>query len=148
MGAPRVLVVEDEPVLRETVAGALTEAGFVVHAAADGTDFDRTVARFRPDAAVLDVTLPGDSGLVLARRLRSAGPAAVLFVTARDSVEDRLAGFRVGADDYLVKPFVLAELVARLSAVLRRTGRLSSPTVEVGPLVLDEDARRGCVGGD
>ena len=147
MGAARVLVVEDEPVLRETVAGALVDAGFVVHAAADGTDLDRTVARFRPDAAVLDVTLPGDSGLALARRLREGGPVAVLFVTARDSVDDRLAGFRVGADDYLVKPFVLAELVARLRAVLRRTGRLTSPTVEVGPLVLDEDAGLVSVGG-
>jgi two-component system, OmpR family, response regulator len=144
----RVLVVEDEPVLRETVAGALTAAGFVVHAEADGRDFDRTVARFRPDAAVLDVTLPGESGLQLARRLREAGPAAVLFVTARDAVDDRLAGFAVGADDYLVKPFVLAELVARLRAVLRRTGRLVSPTLEVGPLVLDEDAGRVSVAGE
>ena len=145
--AARVLVVEDEPVLRETVAGALTESGFVVLAAADGADFERTVARFRPDAAVLDIGLPGDSGLVLARRLRSAGPAAVLFVTARDAVDDRLAGFAVGADDYVIKPFVLAELVARLRAVLRRTGRLTSPTVEVGPLVLDEDAGRVSVAG-
>lgn len=140
--AARVLVVEDEPVLRETIAGALSEAGFIVRAAADGRDFDREVAGFRPDAAVLDIGLPGDSGLALARRLRQAGPAAVVFVTARDAVDDRLAGFAAGADDYVVKPFVLAELVARLRAVLRRTGRLTSPTIEVGPLLLDEDAGR------
>jgi DNA-binding response OmpR family regulator len=71
-----------------------------------------------------------------------------VFVTARDAVADRLAGFAAGADDYVVKPFVLAELVARLRAVLRRTGRLVSPTVEVGPLVLDEDAGRVLVGGE
>jgi two-component system, OmpR family, response regulator len=146
--AARVLVVEDEPVLRETIAGALTEAGFVVQAAADGRELDRTVASFRPDAAVLDIGLPGESGLALARRVREQGPAAVLFVTARDAVDDRLAGFAAGADDYLVKPFVLAELVARLRAVLRRTGRLVSPTVEVGPLLLDEDAGRVAVNGE
>jgi two-component system, OmpR family, response regulator len=136
----RVLLVEDEPVLRETVAAALGEAGFSVLAVPDGRDLTAVADRFRPDAAVLDVTLPGESGLVLARRLRSAGPVAVLFVTARDAVSDRLAGFDAGADDYVVKPFVLAELVARLRAVLRRTGRMVSPTVEVGDLVLDEEA--------
>jgi two-component system, OmpR family, response regulator len=136
----RVLLVEDEPVLRETVAAALGEAGFSVLAVPDGRGMAAVADRFRPDAAVLDVTLPGESGLVLARRLRSAGPVAVVFVTARDAVSDRLAGFDAGADDYVVKPFVLAELVARLRAVLRRTGRMVSPTVEVGDLVLDEEA--------
>ena len=132
MTAARVLVVEDEPVLREAVAAALEAAGFVVLAAADGRDLDAAVARFRPDAAVLDISLPGPDGLALARRLRELGEVAVVFATARDAVPDRLAGFAAGADDYLVKPFVLAELVARLRAVLRRTGRLRSPTVEVG----------------
>jgi two-component system, OmpR family, response regulator len=146
--AARVLVVEDEPVLRETVAAALEAAGFVVLACADGRDLDAAVARFRPDAAVLDISLPGPDGLALARRLRELGEAAVVFVTARDAVPDRLAGFAAGADDYLVKPFVLAELVARLRAVLRRTGRLVSPTVEVGALVLDEDAGRVLVAGE
>ena len=147
--AARVLVVEDEPVLRESLAtAALEAAGFVVLAAADGRDLDAAVARFRPDAAVLDISLPGPDGLALARRLRELGQAAVVFVTARDAVPDRLAGFSAGADDYLVKPFVLVELVARLRAVLRRTGRLVSPTVEVGQLMLDEDAGRVLVGGE
>jgi two-component system OmpR family response regulator len=146
--AARVLVVEDEPVLRETMATALEAAGFVVLAAADGRELAAAVARFRPDAAVLDISLPGPDGLALARRLRELGGVAVVFVTARDAVDDRLAGFAAGADDYLVKPFVLAELVARLRAVLRRTGRLVSPTVEVGSLVLDEDAGRVLVGGE
>jgi two-component system, OmpR family, response regulator len=143
----RVLVVEDEPVLRDGIAAALRDAGFVVLAAADGRDLDGTVDRFRPDAAVLDIGLPGPDGLALARRLHAGGATAVVFVTARDAVRDRLAGFAAGADDYLVKPFVLAELVARLRAVLRRTGRLVSPTVEVGALVLDEDAGRVAVAG-
>ena len=146
--AARVLVVEDEPVLRETIAAALEAAGFVVSAAADGRELAVAVARFRPDAAVLDISLPGPDGLALARRLREQGEVAVVFVTARDAVDDRLAGFAAGADDYLVKPFVLAELVARLRAVLRRTGRLVSPTVEVGELVLDEDAGRVLVAGE
>ena len=144
----RVLVVEDEPVLREAVATALEAAGFVVHAAADGRDLDAVVGRFRPDAAVLDITLPGPDGLTLGRRLHALGSTAVVYVTARDAVPDRLAGFAAGADDYLVKPFVLAELVARLRAVLRRTGRLVSPTVEVGDLVLDEDSGRVLVAGE
>ena len=148
MTAARVLVVEDEPVLREAVAAAL-EAGRVRRAGRRRRPGLATaVARFRPDAAVLDISLPGPDGLALARRLRELGEAAVVFVTARDAVDDRLAGFAAGADDYLVKPFVLAELVARLRAVLRRTGRLVSPTVEVGELVLDEDAGRVLVAGE
>jgi two-component system, OmpR family, response regulator len=148
VAAARVLVVEDEPVLREAIAAALEAAGFVVLAAADGRELAAAVARFRPDAAVLDISLPGPDGMALARRLRERGGTAVVFVTARDAVSDRLAGFAAGADDYLVKPFVLAELVARLRAVLRRTGRLVSPTVEVGELVLDEDAGRVLVAGE
>ena len=146
--AARVLVVEDEPALREAIAAGLEAAGFVVLAAADGRELAGAVARFRPDAAVLDISLPGPDGLALARQLRELGEAAVVFVTARDAVDDRLAGFAAGADDYLVKPFVLAELVARLRAVLRRTGRLVSPTVEVGELVLDEDSGRVLVAGE
>ncbi len=142
-----MLVVEDEPVLREAIAAALTGAGFVVQAAADGSGFTERVSRFRPDAAVLDIQLPGENGIRLAARLRAAGTTPVLFVTARDAVSDRLAGFDAGADDYIVKPFVLAELVARVRAVLRRAGRLVSPTVQVGDLLVDEDAATVTRGG-
>jgi two-component system OmpR family response regulator len=141
----RVLVVEDEAVLREAIVSALKMAGFVVAGLADGTDFARDVAAFRPDAAILDVTLPGGprrSGLVLAEQLRSSTQAVVLFVTARDSVPDRLAGFAAGADDYIVKPFAMPELVARLRAVLRRAGKLVSTTVAVSDLLVDEDVGR------
>ena len=136
----RVLVVEDEPALRVAIGQALAGAGFAVETAADGADFTERLTRFRPDAAVLDINLPGENGLHLARRLKAAGDTPVLFVTARDAVDDRLAGFALGADDYILKPFILAELVARVTAVLRRTGRLVSPTIEVGDLVLDEHA--------
>ncbi|TFD50294.1 response regulator transcription factor [Cryobacterium frigoriphilum] len=136
----RVLVVEDEPALRTAIGQALAAAGFTVETAEDGTDFADRLTRFRPDAAVLDINLPGENGLRLAQRLKAAGDTPVLFVTARDGVDDRLAGFAAGADDYILKPFILAELVARVTAVLRRTGRLVSPTIQVGDLVLDEEA--------
>ena len=132
--AARVLVVEDEPALLAATSEALTDAGFVVSARPDGRGFLDHVATFRPDVVVLDVMLPGEDGMGLARRLRAAVDVPVLFVTARDAVEDRLAGFDLGADDYVVKPFVLAELVARVTAVLRRAGRLTSPTVQVDDL--------------
>jgi DNA-binding response OmpR family regulator len=114
----------------------------------DGAEFAAQVAAFRPDVAVLDVMLPTTSGLALAGHLRRHTQAGIVFVTARDGVADRLSGFEVGADDYVVKPFVTAELVARVRAVLRRTGRLRSSTVEVADVVIDEDAgevlRDGC----
>ena len=143
----RVLLVEDEPALLEATAGALRDAGFTVSARPDGRGFADHVATFRPDVVVLDVMLPGEDGMSLARRLKAAADVPVLFVTARDAVEDRLTGFEIGADDYVVKPFVLAELVARVTAVLRRAGRLTSPTVQVDDLVLDEDAATVTRGG-
>ena len=144
----RVLVVEDEPVLRGAICEALLDAGLTVTSNADGAEFAAQVAAFRPDVAVLDVMLPTTSGLALAGHLRRHTQAGIVFVTARDGVADRLSGFEVGADDYVVKPFVAAELVARVRAVLRRTGRLRSSTVEVADVVIDEDAgevlRGGC----
>jgi two-component system OmpR family response regulator len=138
----RVLVVEDEPVLRHAITETLTTAGFTVEALPDGTDFARRVEAFVPDAAIIDVMLPGISGLTLATQLRARGHTVVLFVTARDSLTDRLAGFEAGADDYIIKPFMQAELLARLRAVLRRAGRLVSTTVQVSDLLVDEDVGR------
>lgn len=140
--AARVLLIEDDPVLRDAMTVALTGEGFAVRSESDGSDLSSVVAAFQPDAAVLDVALPGPSGLALARRLTRDSRISVLFVTARDTVPDRLAGFDAGGDDYLVKPFALAELVARLRAVLRRSGRLVSATVHVGDVVVDEDSGR------
>ena len=138
--AARILVIEDEPLLRESIAAALRAADFAVEAHPDGRDFADRVASFRPDAAVLDIMLPDTSGLSLARHLRTHSQAAVVFVSARDGVHDRLTGFEAGADDYIVKPFVTAELVARLRAVLRRSGRLVSNTVQMADLIIDEES--------
>ena len=138
--AARVLVVEDDETLRWCVRDGLLDAGYQVATAADGNGFDTLVDSFRPDVALLDVMLPGTSGLALARRLRARTQSAVIFLTARDAVPDRLAGFDAGADDYLVKPFVMAELLARTRAVLRRSGALTSARLQVGDLLVDEDA--------
>jgi len=98
------------------------------------------VQSFRPDVVVLDVMLPGSDGFALARQLAGTRPAPVLFLTARTDPRDVLRGFEHGADDYLTKPFLLEELLARLSAILRRSGRLRSSTLQVADLLLDEQA--------
>lgn len=146
-GLARVLVVEDQESVRDALAEALRSAGHTVEALPDGIGFEQAVDAFRPDLAVLDVMLPGGrDGIALGRVLRARSDAALLFLTARDAVEDRLGGFAVGADDYLVKPYVTAELLARVAALLRRLGRVPS-TVQVGDLVLDEAAAVATRGG-
>ncbi|MTD15191.1 response regulator [Nakamurella sp. YIM 132087] len=135
-----MLLVEDDETLRTVVADALRDAGYLVAAVGDGDAALDLAAQHRPDLAVLDVMLPGRSGFQLAAALHEGSDLPVVFVTARDAVDDRLTGFDLGADDYLVKPFEIAELLARLRAVLRRTGRLSSPVVQVADLVIDEDS--------
>lgn len=137
---PRILLVEDEPAIRTSVVAALEDAGYRVVALADGGTLDSELEEFRPDLAVLDVMLPGADGLALARRLRRAGNLPILFLTARDARGDRLAGFDAGGDDYVVKPFDLDELLARVRALLRRAGALESETIEVGDLLVDERA--------
>ncbi|HEY1331288.1 MAG TPA: response regulator transcription factor [Actinomycetota bacterium] len=118
----RILVVDDERAVREAVARALTLEGYDVDSAADGTSALDAIRERPPDAVVLDVMMPGADGLEVCRRLRSSGDRTpVLMLTARDAVDDRVAGLDAGADDYLVKPFALAELLARLRALLRRS---------------------------
>jgi two-component system, OmpR family, response regulator MprA len=118
----RVLVVDDEPAVREAVARALSLDGFEVTAADDGLAALQVVQRERPELVVLDVLMPGLDGVAVCRRLRRDGDRTpVLMLTARDAVSDRVAGLDAGADDYLVKPFALEELLARVRALLRRT---------------------------
>jgi DNA-binding response OmpR family regulator len=137
----RVLVVEDEDAIRAPLAAALRGAGHEVREVADGAGFEAVVDAYRPDLALLDVQLPGGrDGFALAAALRGRSDCAVLMVTARDAVDDRLRGFAAGADDYVVKPFATVEVLARVGAILRRLGRVPS-TVQVGDLVVDEDAR-------
>jgi two-component system, OmpR family, response regulator len=131
-----VVLVEDEGPVRQAVERALRRDGFNVTAFADCPD-PRVILAAAPDLAVLDVLLPGGDGFELARALRAARDLPIVFLTARDAVEDRLGGFELGADDYLVKPFALEELLARVRAVLRRTGRLGA-AIEAGNIVVDE----------
>jgi two-component system, OmpR family, response regulator len=137
----RILLIEDEAAIRDAVATALAGSSYLVRSQADGTSLRELAEAFRPDLAILDIALPGPDGLALARLLRARGDLPILFLTARDNLEDRLAGFAAGADDYLVKPFALSELLVRVQALLRRSGRLGSVTIEAGELVLDESAR-------
>lgn len=135
----RVLLVDDDETIRVSVARSLRDEGLVVLDAPDGSDLQRDLTQFVPDLVVLDWMLPGASGIQLAARVRTSSDAAIVMLTARDEVDDRLRGFAEGADDYVVKPFAMAELVARVTAVLRRRGRIPA-VVEVGDLVLDPDA--------
>jgi DNA-binding response OmpR family regulator len=131
--ARTILVVDDEPTLRETLAEALEVDGFRVVTAADGRE---ALARFReerPDLVVLDLMLPGMDGLEVCRRLQAGRWVPVLMLTARTEEADKVAGFAVGADDYLTKPFSLRELTVRVRAILRRVERIASPP-STGPI--------------
>jgi DNA-binding response OmpR family regulator len=141
-GRPRLLVVEDDPALRESLLAVLAQHDFDVEAVADGASFIDVVATFRPGLALLDVGLPGDTdGFDLAGTLAATTSVPFLFITAADALPDRLRGFELGADDYLVKPFSMSELLARIRAVLRRSGRLTSAVHVVRDLVVDESER-------
>jgi DNA-binding response OmpR family regulator len=125
-----VLLVEDEPTIADVVARYLRRAGYETSVVGDGAAALTAVANRRPDLVVLDVMLPGISGLEVMRRLREDGTSnavAILLLTARSEEADRIAGLQLGADDYVVKPFSPAELIARVDAVLRRTGRAAGP---------------------
>src|ERR1700727_2295369 len=132
----RVLVVDDEPSLAELLASVLRFEGWDVRTAADGAGALRAAREFKPDAVVLDVMLPDFHGLEVLRRLREEQPrVCVLFLTARDAVEDRIAGITAGGDDYVTKPFSLEEVLARLRGLLRRgdpTPRHSERSLAVG----------------
>jgi two-component system response regulator MprA len=139
--AERVLVVDDDPPLRRMLQRTLTAEGFEVAVAADGGAALVETERSAPDVIVLDVAMPGLDGMAVCRRLREKGlPTPILMLTARDAVPDRVAGLEAGADDYLVKPFALQELIARLRALTRR-GADPQPLISYADLTLDVDAR-------
>jgi len=143
----RILVIDDDDTIRLSVVTALRAEGFVTEGAPDGIDLPSRLGAFRPDLVVLDWMMPGPSGIRLLPVIRAAGDTAVIMLTARDEVDDRLRGFAEGADDYVVKPFTVAELIARAGAVLRRRGRLPQ-TVSVGDLIVDPDAAVARRAGD
>lgn len=140
---PRLLVVEDDTSLREALTSRLGHAGYDVKALEDGRGLDEALQTFDPDLAILDVRLSaGPDGLQLAGRIRERGDLPVVFLTAADAPADRLAGFRAGGDDYVVKPFEMPELLARISALLRRAGRLTPRTLRFEDIELDLELRK------
>jgi two-component system OmpR family response regulator len=150
-GTPaRILVVDDEATLTELLSIALRYEGWEVRGVGDGQAAIAAARSFEPDAVILDIMLPDLDGLTVLNRLRAQMPEVpVLFLTAKDALEDRIAGLTAGGDDYVTKPFSLEELVARLRALLRRAGMTASredAVITVGDLVMDEDGhevRRG-----
>lgn len=139
----RLLVVEDEPDLRRSLVRALVDESFAVDESADGDDGLYRALCIEYDAIVLDLMLPGRSGESVLATLRRGGRSTpVLLLTARDTVDDRVRGLNLGADDYLTKPFVLEELVARLRALIRRAQQQPAPVVTLGDLEVDLVRRR------
>ncbi|WUD86281.1 response regulator transcription factor [Streptomyces sp. NBC_00503] len=147
----RILVVDDEPDVTDVLAGVMTAEGWQVRTAADGATALATARAFRPDAVVLDWMLPDLDGLQVLRGLRREEPrVCVLFLTARDAVEDRIAGITAGGDDYVTKPYSLEEVLARMRGLLRRAGMTAEPgthLLTVGDLTMDEEAREVRRGG-
>jgi len=148
-----VLVVDDEPTIAEVVSRYLVRAGYETRVAGDGPQAIQLAGERRPDLVVLDLMLPGLDGLEVMRRLRELGETsprervAIILLTAKGEESDRVIGLRLGADDYVVKPFSPAELVARVDAVLRRVDPApdKAPPLEHGDLVIDPSARRAFV---
>lgn len=152
-GSPvRVLVVDDESNLTELLSMALRFEGWEVRAAASGMEAVRAAREFQPDAVALDMMLPDFDGMEVLRRIRVDNPKVpVLFLTARDAVEQRVAGLTAGGDDYVTKPFSLEEVVARLRALMRRTAVVadaSASVLAVGDLTMDEDSHEVTRAGD
>lgn len=150
--AIRILTVDDEISLTELLSMALRYEGWEVTTASSGLNAVKAARETRPDAIVLDMMLPDFDGLEVMRRIRTEQPdVPVIFLTAKDALEDRIGGLTAGGDDYVTKPFSLEELVARLRALLRRSGATevrNDSTLVVGDLTLDEDSHEVTRGGD
>lgn len=144
----RLLVVEDEARIAEILKTALEKAGFVVDTASSCADARETLSLNPYDIAILDLGLPDGDGMNLLKEVRSAGnQIPILVLTARDAVEDRVGGLNAGADDYLVKPFAMTELIARAKALLRRPGNALGTTLGAGNLLFDSMGRDLRIGG-
>lgn len=144
----RILLVEDDPGIARFVAKGLREQAFAVDVTGDGEDalYKSTINDY--DAIILDVMIPGRDGFSVCRELRAAGSVVpVIMLTARDTVQDRITGLDIGADDYLTKPFAVTELLARLRALMRRGHVVRPATIQIGDLRLDTRAQRATRGG-
>jgi two-component system, OmpR family, response regulator len=143
-----ILVIEDDPVIGKAIQKGLTEAGHECNWLKDGTQGLDAARAQKSDAIILDLLIPGEPGLAVLEKLRKAGiQTPVIVLTALGSVDDRVAGLNKGADDYLVKPFAMPELLARIDAVRRRAATKPSPVLQVGDLTLDLPTRRVNSGG-
>jgi DNA-binding response OmpR family regulator len=139
-GSARVLIVEDDPETRELLAASLRRAGYVVKTEENGYAVESSVATFAPDVALLDLRLAGGpDGLTVARRLRARSAVPVLMVSGSIDVDDRVAALEAGCDDFILKPIFVAELLARITAVLRRAGRVQPSRLVVDDLIIDVD---------
>jgi two-component system OmpR family response regulator/two-component system response regulator QseB len=145
----RILLVEDDRLLGDAIEAGLGQAGFVVDWVQDGVAAELALRGATPDAVVLDLGLPRLSGLEVLRRMRAGGSRVPgLILTARDAIDDRVQGLDAGADDYLVKPFDLAELAARLRALIRRAAGTAAPQLVIGRIALDPAAREVRLDGE
>lgn len=147
----KVLVVDDEPNIRDLLTTSLRFNGYSVYAVGNGNDAVVAAEKGKPDIILLDVMLPDQSGFAVTKKLRSMGiEVPVLFLTARDETEDKVTGLTVGGDDYMTKPFSLDEIMARISAILRRTQKVetSDSVIEVGEISMNEDAHEVFVNGE
>lgn len=142
----RILVIEDDPAILKILQRGLAYEGYVVDVAADGRTGLNLAREHQPDLVILDWMLPGMDGLEVCQRLRTGGSVPILMLTARDTVQDRVQGLDAGADDYLVKPFNLEELLARVRALLRRTQPERVPVLKFADLTLDTAARQASRG--
>jgi two-component system OmpR family response regulator len=150
MAKTRVLIVDDEPNIRDLLATSLKFAGYEIQTAANGAQAVAAVTESEPDIILLDVMLPDMNGFSVTKKLRSSGiEAPILFLTARDDVEDKITGLTVGGDDYLTKPFSLDEVVARIQAILRRTRTADSESavIDAGAVVINQDAHEVTIEG-
>lgn len=144
----KILIIEDEPSLREVIEREMRGEGYVVESASDFLSAETKIAGYSYDCILLDIMLPGGSGLDLLAKLRDAGRREnVIIISARDAVDDRVAGLELGADDYLAKPFHMAELVARVRSVLRRGRSGGNLNIELGNVALDPTSRRVSIAG-
>ncbi|MGB4581074.1 MAG: response regulator transcription factor [Coriobacteriia bacterium] len=143
----KILVVDDEEPIRKIVEYALTEAGYEVHLAQDGEGAQFLIAEVKPDLLVLDVMLPGKSGLDIARDLRATSGVPIIMLSARGDEVDRILGLEFGADDYVTKPFSPRELVSRVKAILRRVDGTPPERIIVGDLEIDTESRQVKVAG-
>jgi two-component system OmpR family response regulator len=147
----KVLVVDDEPNIRDLLTTSLRFNGYSVYAVGNGNEAVLAAEKGKPDIILLDVMLPDQSGFAVTKKLRSMGiDVPVLFLTARDETEDKVTGLTVGGDDYMTKPFSLDEIMARISAILRRTQKAESSdsVIEVGEISMNEDAHDVFVNGE